>query len=382
MIARIVFNLALSVPFAIAAEELRLQDLSAIRQADFNHDGSRIILRTRDGIAIWNTASGAPIPGDLGLFNEAAKGSYFVSPSARRILVGFDAGGLRVFDFETARAVSPMIEVSFTKKWSPKAAFVPDESRVVIFDRENDRPGSVIDLESEQLVAELDIELPDEDSGPWIEFSKNCEFAFLLDEEARLHRYETSNWVPSGDAMTHPFDPAVAVSFGFTICEDGRYAVTFDRPGENGPQGRLQLWDARTGLPLGEFLSARNGFSAQFFRNDQSLQLLALPGRGENRVLNIPSLDLSFIPPRHDEIDANYALLSRDKQILHTWGYDRSIQRIDAVSGKELGALFVQANIKAVLSGHDSLKIWLVLDRWSSSANFCENFSAWSMERR
>ena len=51
-----------------------------------------MLVRTREGaVGLWNVATGAPVPGDLG---TKAEGEVSVwSAAARRVLVGFKAGG-------------------------------------------------------------------------------------------------------------------------------------------------------------------------------------------------------------------------------------------------------------------------------------------------
>ncbi|MFT5469993.1 MAG: WD40 repeat protein [Verrucomicrobiales bacterium] len=351
--------LALFLPIAtLAADPPRLANLSGARRADLNHDGSRIVLRMREGqIRIWNVASGELIPGDLGM---ESKGEYVVSPSARRILVSFEAGGSRVFDFDTAEAVSPIHPATIAGEWRPHAVFVPDETQVVILDSEKNGRCTVIDLENGKTIAAFDLAPINDDYDPSIQFSSDGRRAFILDGEALLHRYDTSNWAEIGEPMAHSFDENHAYGFGFAISEDGRYAATFNWPGENGPDGRLQLWDAETAKPLGEPLAEQNGITAGFFDQGQGQQLLILPGRSRSRVLAVPSLELRFNLPLHDVFDACEAVLSSDRQHLYTWGYDSSVRRVDAQSGKILGEVLRRGRIDRVLTRPDSSRIWVV----------------------
>lgn len=69
-----------------------MADLTGIFKASFNHDGSRVLVRTREGaVGLWNVATGAPVPGDLGTKAEGEASVW--SAAARRVLVDFKAGG-------------------------------------------------------------------------------------------------------------------------------------------------------------------------------------------------------------------------------------------------------------------------------------------------
>jgi hypothetical protein len=59
--------------------------------------------------------------------------------------------------------------------------------------------------------------------------------------------------------MTHPNRDGYW--FAFDLSRDGKYAITSDGPGENGPEGYLQLWDLQKEEPIGEALKAQNGLS-------------------------------------------------------------------------------------------------------------------------
>ncbi|MEK6196148.1 MAG: WD40 repeat domain-containing protein [Deltaproteobacteria bacterium] len=190
-------------------------------------------------------------------------------------------------------------------------------------------------------------------------FSKDGEWAFVLDSTASLHRYNTRTWKESAPPMRHP-NREKFHSCGFAISDDARYAVTFDAPGENGPDGQLQLWNVTTSQPINAPLSAQNGLSARFMNGGR--RLLITPGRGNTRVVKLPSLETDFVLPRHDDVEASRALITTDGRSILTWGYDSRLILTDAVTGKNQGSSHNRARIQSAHTGPDPDFVWLTYD--------------------
>jgi WD40 repeat protein len=335
----------------------RLADLLGIWRADFNADASRIIVQMRDGrIGIWETENGRLVAGDLGAMER--HGAYRMNQAATLAVVGFQSGRSRVFELKSAMAVSPELDVAFTETWKPSVFFSPDATRLVVF--ENSGRGRIIEIQSGQSLATIELPKPSDERevSPSISFSKDGKSALIFDAEAVLRRYDTGSWVPIGDPMVHPH--RAAYHGGFSATEDAGSAVTFDGPGENGPQGHLQIWDTVSARPIGETLSAQNGLSGTFF--DEGKKLLIRPGRGETRVVHVPSLETSITLPRHDDVEASLAILSSDEKKIFTWGYDGRLLMTDTESGKQSFLYSGKALVSQVLTAPGPGTCWVVFD--------------------
>lgn len=331
-----------------------LRDLDGVWRADFNPDGSRLIVQLRDGrLGIWDGNDGTPVPGDLGTLTT--RGTYVIDGAARRALVGLEGGGSRVFDLATGAALSPRLEISFEGSWNPPAGFSPDGSQVHVFEKEG--ACSILDVATGNKLATLSLPAvrKEREVTPLMKFGPDGGTAVVLDATGSLHRYDTNTWKATGTPLSHPDRDAYHV--GFALAPDARHAVTFDSPGENGPDGTLQLWDLTTSQPIGQPLRAKNGLSARFIDNGR---LLITPGRGETRVVKVPSLEPDFVLPRHDDVEASNAVITEESGHVLSWGYDGSVRRTDANTGKHSGAFTSRARVKEVFAASGG--VWLTMD--------------------
>jgi hypothetical protein len=65
----------------------KLGDLRGVHQASFNHDGSRLVVRHRGNIGIWDASAGTQVTGDLGA--NTVSDTYVMSSDAKMFLVRF-----------------------------------------------------------------------------------------------------------------------------------------------------------------------------------------------------------------------------------------------------------------------------------------------------
>ena len=105
--------LAVASPPAEAADPSRLVELRGVWQAHFNHDASRLVVRTRKGeVGLWDAKKGTRIAGDAALKKPSK--AYFMSPDAKKVsgrIRGRPRARLRCFDrlrrFACARSRDP-----------------------------------------------------------------------------------------------------------------------------------------------------------------------------------------------------------------------------------------------------------------------------------
>jgi WD40 repeat protein len=192
----------------LAAEPDRLADLRGVFRASFNHDGSHVIVHPRMGdVGIWEISTGTRIAGDLG--PNKASDTYVMSADAKMVLVGFKDGHSRVFDATTAKAISPMLDVSVGG--SP-AVFSPDGETLLIFAK---KEAAVFNSRSGKRVATIALAAgPNEDEPCSAAFADGGAQCFLMDGSGTVTRYDTKEWKPIGKPMPHP---VAEFSYGFWL---------------------------------------------------------------------------------------------------------------------------------------------------------------------
>ena len=344
----------LAIPVAtLAAESEKLSDLRGVFRANFNHDGSCVVVRHRDGdVGIWEVSSGTRIAGDL----EPSTGSnaYVMSPDAKMVLVGLQEGGSRVFDAGTAKAISPILDVPVGSERQMPAVFSPDGSTVLIFAA---KEAAVFDVRHGKRVASIPLPAgPNEDEPGAATFAAGGAQCFVMDGIGNVTRYDTREWKPIGKPMPHPFAES-AYDFGFNTSEDGKWLVTFDGPGENGPKGHLQVWDASTNKPVGKPVVAVNGLTGRFLNNNR---ILISPGRGDATVRDLPSMKVACSLRPHDDVHGASVDVSPDSKWILSWGADRILNLFDAASGKLATSHSAEATVSSVIMAPDSSACYVV----------------------
>jgi len=341
-----------------AAESQRLADVRGVWQAEFNHDASRLIVRTRQGdIGLWDAKKGTRINGDPGLTKPSA--AYILSPDARRFLVGFKDGKARVFDASSGSAVSPVLDLALREDAHPQTVFSPDGATLIFF---GEKESSVLEVKTGKRIATIPIVFELEENSDsttaaiFVEGGAKC---FVMDPKGTVTAYQTKTWTPVGKPMSHPA-AEMAYDFGFEASSDGKWVVTFDGPGENGPKGQLQAWDAVASKPLGEPLSAVNGMSGQFLTGQS--RLLVQSGRGDATVRDLPSMTTAYVIKQHDDIDGPRIQVFPNGKLLAAWGPDNKTDLIDTVSGRILKTHTLPVSVAGALISPDSSTCYLEVD--------------------
>jgi WD40 repeat protein len=351
-------SIALASQSARAADNQRLGDLRGVAAADFNHDASRVIVGMGNGdIGIWDVVGGTRVPGDLGTKTSFA--SYSMSPDAKKVLIGFKDGHSRVFDVSSGSAVSPILDIGLSEDRNREAFFSPDGRTIVFF---GEKEASVLEVGSGKLITKIPIRFHLEDptdSTASTNFTKSGDKCFLMDPAGTVTAYETKEWKPIGKPMRHPAAES-AYEFGFEVSDDGKWIVTFDSPGENGPKGHLQVWDAVANKPLGPPIVATNGMDGRFLPGAD--RVLVMPGRGEGTVRELPSMKIASKIRPHDEVDGPKADISPDGKWLLAWGWDKTIELVDAKTGSQAKTYSADAAIKEVIMAPDSSGCYVVFD--------------------
>ena len=335
----------ISAAVAEAAQEWN--QLRGVLAADFNHDGSRVIARSRTGeIGIWNVEEGGPVAGELAA--DARSTCYEMSDDHRFVVIAFESGS-RVFDTSTAAAVSPMLDAQLRDQLRTRALFSPDNSTVIIFE---EKQTSVWDPRSgERIAAIAAAEGPHEEAPPSAIFTGDGAHCFLMQRDGTVTRYDTRTWKPVGKPMRHPrFD--TAYEFGFSASADGKWIATFDDAGENGPKGQLQVWDAVTSKPVGRPLIEVNGFSARFLADPA--RVLVEPARGDATMRELPSMKTLYTIKAHDDVEGPQLAVSPNRDWIFAWGADRTLLVLDSATGTTKATYPQKAAISGVLVAADS----------------------------
>jgi WD40 repeat protein len=341
-----------------AAESARLSEVRGVWQAHFNHDASRLVVRTRGGeVGLWDAKKGTRITGDAAL--KKPSNTYAMSPDLRRFLVGFKDGHARAFDASSGSAVSPVLDLSLREDGNPQAVFSPDGATILFF---GDKESSILDVKTGKRIATIPIPFELEEgaeSTSAAHFASGGAKCFVMDSQGVVTAYETKSWTPVGQPMKHPA-AEMAYDFGFEASPDGKWLVTFDDPGENGPKGHLQAWNAVANKPLGDPLSAVNGMSGRFLPGQD--RVLVQSGRGEASVRDLPSMSIAYVIKQHDELDGPKVEVFPNGKWLIAWGPDKKVDLIDAVSGNILKTHSSPASVAGLMIAPDSSICYLEVD--------------------
>ncbi len=337
-------------------DEPRIDALVGVWQADLNSNSSRIITQLRGGkLGLWNVQTGSRIAGELS--DATTIVDYALDQSASHVLIQPAPGEFQVHELESGKRSSPTLKVPDP---SPKGYFSPDGAHIWI----RSTNGTVRVFESTTGKLMMEVQLPPDDEDGELEsqpkFCQPCALALLLDANGGLHRYNTRTWQQIMPVLSHPASEA-AYSLGFTVSNDGLHAATFDAPGENGPDGTVQLWHLNSSEPIGKPQSGRNGVSATFLDDSRCL---IRPGRGEVHIVRLPSLKTEFEIRRHDDVEASNVRVTLGKKgkYLLSWGYDQSLFLSHLADGTHAGNTSIPCHVTSVLEADDPDHIWAVLD--------------------
>ena len=353
-----------------AGSEIPLAEVSQAFEARFNHDASRVIVRTREGmVGLWDVASGAAVPCDL---HTKGKGMV-MSADGRNVFVSSEENGARIFFADTGGARSPRLKVQVRNVEYPEAVFSPDGRYVVVFESAATK---VFAVESGDLFATIPFRASavgdDQDVAPTAIFSSDGSQCFIMDAGGLVTRFDAATWISIGAPMKHPAAPS-AYSFRFAVSKDSRWLATFDSPGENGPKANLQTWDVRSGKAVGKPLVAVNGITGTFFST--AARLLVSPARGEGSVRELPSLKSAFGIRAHDDVDGPSIALSPDEKWILSWGPDRNMRLLSSVKGTLRESGQFNARISQVLMLPDSSGCLVTFDNTAFlSQNYYDHY--------
>lgn len=342
--------------WAQGQEAESIHELTGVWQADFNADSSRIITKLRGGkLGLWDASTGKKIANELS--KAEAVDDYVLDKQAKLALVQLKADTFRAYEVRSGKAASPALVASGTNL---EGAFTAEGSQVLIRSIEGDV--KVFDITSGKQVAAPS--LPPEEEGYELNsrpgFCPQRHLAFLMDIKGRLHRYDTRSWKEIMPHIDHKLSDS-SYAIGFTISEDGHHVATFDAPGENGPNGSLQIWDLETSKAVGAPLVGTNGVSATFMGDSRCLIRYA---RGSVSMVSLPSFSAEFEFRRHDDVEASFAhLLTTDRRkYILSWGFDRFMELSHYDNGTHAGNAVLPCQIDSVLSPNSPDHVWITLN--------------------
>ncbi len=346
-------SLLFATAFTCAAAE-KLSELRGVFRSSFNHDASRVVVLSREGaVTIWELPAGAPVAGDVD--PKVESDGFLMSADGKMVMIGFKDGRCRVFDPTTARSVSPFLDFRLNAEFRTPGLFSPDGNTLLIF---GDKEAVAYEIRSGKRLATISLGegISDEATGS-AAFATGGSQCFLMDGSGTVTRYDTKEWKAAGAPMSHPKAEA-AYELGFSLSDDGKWLATYDDPGENGPKSNLQVWDATTNKAIGKPLTAVNGMTGRFIGN----RILALPGRGEATVRDLPSMKVAYKLRMHDDIEGPNAEVSPDRKWILVWGADRGIDLVDGATGKLATTYSGSARISKLIVAPDSSCCYVLFD--------------------
>lgn len=345
------FVLSLAQPAAAA----KLGELRGVFRAAFNHDASRVVVCDRGGtVSIWELPAGNRVAGDLESKSESS--GFLMSGDSKLVAVGFKDGHCRIFDAITAKAVSPSLDLPLKMEFRMPGLFSPDGKTLLLF---SDKEAIVFDVRSGKRVATIPAPTgSNEDATASAAFTADGTQCFVMDGSGTVTRYDTKEWKAKGEPMRHPRIES-AYEFYFTSSSDGKWLVTYDGSGENGPKGLLQVWDVTASKAIDKPIMAVNGLTGRFLGNNR---LAILPGRGEASVRELPSLKTVFTLRPHDDVEGPNAEVSPNGKWLLSWGADHMLDLFEVATGKFTNNYFGPATISKVIIAPDSSGVYVVFD--------------------
>lgn len=333
-----------------------IYDLAGVWQADFNADSSRIITRMRGGkLGLWDASTGKMVTSALSSADSVT--DYVLDERMVLALIELKPGSWQAFELLSGESASPVLNVPGT---NIKGAFSPKGS--MIYTRNTEGDVMVFETTSGKQLAKL--KLPPEEEGHELDsapqFFPKRHLVFLMDTNGRLHRYDTRTWKEVLPSLDHRLSDSAYV-IGFNLSEDGQYAATFDAPGENGPDGSLQIWDLNTAKPVGEPVVGQNGISATFLNDSRCLLKYCWD---PVEVVNLPSLTTDFKIRGQKDGEGSFArLVSGDnRRYILSWGYDSALFLSHFDNGTHAGNASLPCAVDSVLSPNSKDHIWITLD--------------------
>jgi WD40 repeat protein len=332
----------------------KLGDLRGVSRASFNHDASRVVVRDDTAVTIWELPAGTPVTGDLD--PKAESDGFLMSADGKLVAISFKDGRCRVFDSTTAKAISPPLDFRLNAAFQMPGLFSPDGNTLLLF---GDKEAVAYEIRSGKKFATIPLAVAvSEEATGSAAFADGGSQCFVMNGAGVVTRYDTKTWKPTRATIRHPAAES-AYDFGFNVSEDGKWLVTYDGPGENGPKGNLQAWDATTGKALGKPLAAVNGMAGRFVGNNR---VLVLPGRGDATVRDLPSMNVAYRIDMHDDIQGPNAAVSADAKSILAWGPDQRLDLIDAATGKVTSNYPGPSGISKVIMAPDATSCYVVFE--------------------
>lgn len=316
-----------------ARAEEKLGDLRGVAQVSFNHDGSRVIVASESGgVQIFEVTTGKRVAGDAAL---KTGGDFVVSEDGKRFVAAIPNSHSRVFDATTGKALSPFLDLPPGGESGKWAVFSREGDTLLVF---GEKETAILSLATGKRVATIPMEKGDDmqmAAGSAV-FAAGGALCFVMNAKGEVTRYDTKDGKPVGKPLQHPAADSAMDFFQF-VSEDGKWMVTTDFPGENGPTGNAQVWDVAAEKPLGEPLVTKNGWSACFLGNNRVLLIPERPGeQAKINAHDLPSMNVSFTVRDHDDLDGPKTAVSRDGKWLLSWPHlgNGSLDLYDVAAGK------------------------------------------------
>jgi WD40 repeat protein len=330
---------------------LSANSLRGVWKALFTEDSSTIVIQMRDGsVHLAKVATGELLPISSPL--STIRGTVTLNPLASKFAVA-NPTHLQVFESTTGKALSPALAFE-TPESDPVLVFSPDDRflaalspnhHVHVFETTTWKEIATMAPAVEGTSADNEYEY----QSPLL-FSRDSQRLFFLSHTGYVQPINTKTWKAHGPILKHPHPDGYV--FSQSLSPDDTQLITSDGPGENGPQGQLQLWDLASSKPIGAPISAQNGIGGTFLQPPD--RLLLSQARGTGSVRQLPSFKKIYDLPAHDDVDGTHGQLTPDGQWLITSGSDTRLRLLDAQSGNEIATISLALRPESVLIEADS----------------------------
>ena len=295
------------------SEPLRHED--GVQKAVFSDDGRLVATASKDGTArVWDAVTGKAVGEPLR--HEDWVSSVSFGPTGRRVATASEDGTARVWNVVISE---PLGEPLWHDSAVPSVSFSPDGRRVVT-------------ASSEGVLRAWDAVVRQPRGAPSELYRADATRVSFSPDGSRLvtvSKEAAQIWdAKTGSPLGKPLQHSLAV-FSASFSPDGLRLVTasWDKT--------AKIWDAATSDPLGEPLRSDAGVRSASFSPDGQ-QVVTASENGLAQIWDISDRVPIGRPLRHRDVVWT-ASFSRDGQRIVTASSDRSARIWDAVTGEPVG---------------------------------------------
>ncbi|MDQ0290519.1 TIR domain-containing protein [Oligosphaera ethanolica] len=312
----------------------------AVWDASFSPDGRRAATSSGGSVWVWEVRSGMPVSRPV-FPGESVERATF-SPDGRRVLVTSNVSTVQIWDVATESPICRPMQHKpeiflFRTVFSPDGRWVLtalNDNTVQVWEAATGKPAGQplshkATVNSAQFNQDSRWVVTASGTSNW-GATESGEMDLIGEGEAQV--WDAATGIPVGEPMRHRGEV-----YGVAFSPDKRWVVT-----ESGEFGNLkvQVWDAATRKPVGEEIGPEHNMCFAAFSPD-SIRVLTKQGMmeyGEARVWDAATGKSVCEPMRHNDFICE-AIFSPDGSLVATASEDWTARVWDATTGRPVSEL-------------------------------------------